>query len=217
MRKFAAVALLITAVAVPVVGGAAPTVSAATVPSGFVDSHVASLGASTGIVGMPDGTVMVLEQTGLGALDPRRHAATRARTHVGRSRVATAASGACWAWRSTPTSRPTASCTCTTPGRARVARRLRQPRQPVHDDGRRHRSRQRESCWSTTSRRTPAITTVATSRSATTGSCTSRSATPAPTREATRRPTTPRRTFACSTARSSASCRRRAARLRATR
>ena len=64
MRKFPAVALLITAVAVPVVAGAAPTVSAATVPCGFVDSPVASLGASTGIVGMPDGTVMVLEQSG---------------------------------------------------------------------------------------------------------------------------------------------------------
>ena len=64
MRKSAAVALFITAVAIPVVNLEAPTVSAATVPAGFTDAPVASLGASTGIVGMPDGTVMVLEQAG---------------------------------------------------------------------------------------------------------------------------------------------------------
>ncbi len=64
MRKFSAVALLITAVVVPVVNIAAPRVAAATVPSGFTDVPVAALGASTGIVGMPNGSVLVLEQSG---------------------------------------------------------------------------------------------------------------------------------------------------------
>jgi glucose/arabinose dehydrogenase len=64
MRKFSAVALLITAVVVPVVNIAAPRVAAAAVPSGFTDVQVATLGASTGIVGMPDGSVLVLEQSG---------------------------------------------------------------------------------------------------------------------------------------------------------
>ena len=64
MRKISAVALLITAVVVPVVNVAAPQVAAATVPSGFTDVQVATLGASTGIVGMPDGSVLVLEQSG---------------------------------------------------------------------------------------------------------------------------------------------------------
>ena len=64
MRKFLAVALMTTSVVVPGVNLAAPKVAAATVPSGFTDVAVASLGASTGIVGMPDGTVMVLVQSG---------------------------------------------------------------------------------------------------------------------------------------------------------
>jgi glucose/arabinose dehydrogenase len=64
MRKCAAFALMITAVVVPVVNFAAPKVSAATVPAGFVDSPVATPGASTGIVGLPDGTVLVLVQSG---------------------------------------------------------------------------------------------------------------------------------------------------------
>ena len=65
MRKFSAVALLIASFVVPVVTIDSPTVSAATgLPPGFVDSAVASPGASTGIVGMPDGTVMVLVQSG---------------------------------------------------------------------------------------------------------------------------------------------------------
>ena len=63
MRKFAALALLITAIVVPVVHNA-PVVSAAAVPSGFTDSPVATPGASTGIVGLPDGTVLVLVQSG---------------------------------------------------------------------------------------------------------------------------------------------------------
>ena len=33
-------------------------------PTGFTDVQVATLGASTGIVGMPDGTVLVLVQSG---------------------------------------------------------------------------------------------------------------------------------------------------------
>jgi glucose/arabinose dehydrogenase len=64
MRKCAAFALMITAVVVPVVNFQAPKVAAATVPSGFTDSPVATPGASTGIVGLPDGTVLVLVQSG---------------------------------------------------------------------------------------------------------------------------------------------------------
>ena len=64
MRRFAAVALLITAVVVPVVDFAAPRVSAATVPAGFTDVQVATPGASTGIAGLPDGRVVVLAQSG---------------------------------------------------------------------------------------------------------------------------------------------------------
>ena len=41
-------------------------------------SQVASLGASTGIVGMPDGTVMVLDAVRLGSPDPQRRAAADA-------------------------------------------------------------------------------------------------------------------------------------------
>ncbi|HEY4610784.1 MAG TPA: hypothetical protein VIH06_16315, partial [Ilumatobacteraceae bacterium] len=65
MRKFLAGALLVTAIAVPVVDLQAPSVQAATnLPAGFTDSLVATTGAATGIVGMPDGTVMVLVQSG---------------------------------------------------------------------------------------------------------------------------------------------------------
>ena len=65
MSKFVAVALLACAVAVPVVDLEAPAVEAATnLPAGFTDSLVANTGPGTGIVGMPDGTVMMLEQTG---------------------------------------------------------------------------------------------------------------------------------------------------------
>ncbi|HEX2784742.1 MAG TPA: PQQ-dependent sugar dehydrogenase, partial [Ilumatobacteraceae bacterium] len=64
MRKFAAAALLITSVVVPIVNIAAPRVDAATVPAGFTDVQVASPGASTGIAGLPDGTVLVLVQSG---------------------------------------------------------------------------------------------------------------------------------------------------------
>ncbi len=64
MRKFAAVALMIAVTAVPVVNVGAPAVSAAIVPAGFTDVQVAALGASTGLVGLPDGTVLVLEQLG---------------------------------------------------------------------------------------------------------------------------------------------------------
>ncbi len=64
MRKLAVVALLVTSVVVPVVNLAAPKVAAATVPTGFSDVQVATPGASTGIVGMPDGTVLVLVQSG---------------------------------------------------------------------------------------------------------------------------------------------------------
>ncbi len=55
---------MITSIIVPVVNSGAPTVSAATVPGGFTDVQVAAPGASTGIVGLPDGTVMVLVQSG---------------------------------------------------------------------------------------------------------------------------------------------------------
>jgi glucose/arabinose dehydrogenase len=64
MRKYAAIALMITAVVVPVVNIEVPRVAAATVPSGFTDLQVATPGASTGIVGLPDGTVLVLVQSG---------------------------------------------------------------------------------------------------------------------------------------------------------
>ncbi len=53
-----------TSVVVPVVALDAPKASAAIVPAGFVDAPVATLGASTGIVGMPDGSVLVLVQSG---------------------------------------------------------------------------------------------------------------------------------------------------------
>src|SRR3954471_17909832 len=65
MRKFVATALLVFALAVPVVDLQAPSAEAATnLPAGFTDSLVANTGAATGIVGMPDGTVMVLVQSG---------------------------------------------------------------------------------------------------------------------------------------------------------
>ena len=65
MRKCAAVALLITSIVMPVVNAAAPKVSAGTVvPPGFTDVQVACTGASTGIASLPDGTVVVLVQSG---------------------------------------------------------------------------------------------------------------------------------------------------------
>ena len=64
MRKCAAVALLITSIVVPVVGLDVTKVAAAVVPAGFTDAPVATLGASTGIVGLPDGSVLVLVQSG---------------------------------------------------------------------------------------------------------------------------------------------------------
>ena len=65
MRKFAAFALVVTSVVVPAIGGgAAPKVAEATALPGFSDVHVTTLGASTGIVGLPDGTVLVLTQSG---------------------------------------------------------------------------------------------------------------------------------------------------------
>jgi glucose/arabinose dehydrogenase len=64
MRKYAAFALMITSIVVPVVNVAAPKLAAATVPGGFTDVQVATPGASTGIVGLPDGTVLLLVQSG---------------------------------------------------------------------------------------------------------------------------------------------------------
>jgi len=65
MRRFVAAALLVSAIAVPVVEFDAPKVAAGTPQfAGFTDSFVANTGAATGIVGMPDGTVMVLVQSG---------------------------------------------------------------------------------------------------------------------------------------------------------
>ena len=65
MRKYAAVALIITAMVVPVITAEVPSVSAATgLPAGFTAVQVATPGASTGIVGLPDGTVLVLVQSG---------------------------------------------------------------------------------------------------------------------------------------------------------
>jgi glucose/arabinose dehydrogenase len=55
---------MVTSVLVPVVDFGASQVAAATVPAGFTDVQVATPGASTGIVGMPDGTVLVLVQSG---------------------------------------------------------------------------------------------------------------------------------------------------------
>src|SRR5262245_17219762 len=65
MRRFVAAALLVSAIAIPVVEFDAPKVAAGTPQfAGFTDSFVATTGAATGIVGMPDGTVMVLVQSG---------------------------------------------------------------------------------------------------------------------------------------------------------
>ena len=65
MRRFVAAALLVSAIAVPVVEFDAQKVAACTPQfAGFTDSFVANTGAATGIVGMPDGTVMVLVQSG---------------------------------------------------------------------------------------------------------------------------------------------------------
>jgi glucose/arabinose dehydrogenase len=64
MRRCAAFALVLASFAIPAVDSAAPAVVDATALPGFSDVQVASLGASTGIVGMPDGTVMVLVQSG---------------------------------------------------------------------------------------------------------------------------------------------------------
>jgi glucose/arabinose dehydrogenase len=64
MRKYAAVALILTSVVVPVAHSAAPAVVEATALPGFTDVQVASIGAATGIVGLPDGTVLALAQSG---------------------------------------------------------------------------------------------------------------------------------------------------------
>ncbi len=64
MRKYAAVALVLASVVIPVVDSAAPNVVEATALPGFTDVQVATMGAATGVVGMPDGTVMVLAQSG---------------------------------------------------------------------------------------------------------------------------------------------------------
>ena len=64
MRKCVAFVLLVASIAIPVVGSGPATIVEATALPGFSDVQVASLGASTGIVGMPDGTVMVLVQSG---------------------------------------------------------------------------------------------------------------------------------------------------------
>ena len=65
MRKCAAVALMITSVVVSVVNVAAPKVDAGTVvPAGFTDALVATPGQATGIASLPDGTVVVLVQSG---------------------------------------------------------------------------------------------------------------------------------------------------------
>ncbi|HSB86775.1 MAG TPA: PQQ-dependent sugar dehydrogenase, partial [Ilumatobacteraceae bacterium] len=63
MRRSAAVALTIAALAAPVVDVGTPRAAAAVLP-GFTDTRVASLGASTGIAGLPDGRIVVLEQAG---------------------------------------------------------------------------------------------------------------------------------------------------------
>ncbi|MEA3184985.1 MAG: hypothetical protein QOJ74_1462 [Ilumatobacteraceae bacterium] len=64
MRRFAAVALLATTVVVPIANVEVSTVSAATVPAGFTDVQVAVPGPGTGIVGLPNRTVLVLVQSG---------------------------------------------------------------------------------------------------------------------------------------------------------
>jgi glucose/arabinose dehydrogenase len=63
MRRGIAIAAIMIAAAIPAVNVAAPPVAAA-LPVGFSDVPVATLGASTGIVGLPDGTVLVLVQSG---------------------------------------------------------------------------------------------------------------------------------------------------------
>lgn len=63
MRRIAAAVLLITAIAFPVASVVGPAVVHA-LPAGFSDVQVASLGASTGIVGLPNGKVLVLVQSG---------------------------------------------------------------------------------------------------------------------------------------------------------
>ncbi len=215
MRKFAAVALMVTSVVVPVVNFAAPKVAAATVPAGFTDVQVATPGASTGIVGLPDGTVMVLVQSGSVRSDPRRRVAADAGADhepgsVQRRRARVA--GRCPRSRLQgqrvrlpvlhPSRRRPRAAASTAPAgsRCRATRSIRTAK----------------SSWSTTSRRTPATTTAAIWRSAATGSCTSPSATPVPILVADPGPTTPPRISACSTARSCASCRRRASRPPAT-
>jgi glucose/arabinose dehydrogenase len=63
MRRFAAAALLATAVAFPVASAVSPTVVHA-LPAGFSDVQVAAPGAGTGIVGLPNGKVLMLVQSG---------------------------------------------------------------------------------------------------------------------------------------------------------
>ena len=63
MRKFAAIAIFTSAVVVPATNVGVQRVAAAVLP-GFTDVQVAAPGAGTGIVGLPDGTVLTLVQSG---------------------------------------------------------------------------------------------------------------------------------------------------------
>ena len=216
MRKCAAVALLVTSVLVPVVDFAAPKVAAATRSSRLhrragghargVDRHrrhARRHGAGAGAIRLraPDPRRRAAAGSGADAgpvaVQRRRARPARRRTRPGlrgqrlRVPVLHPPSSGC----------PVAASTGSADSRCRATRSIPAAR----------------SCWSTTSPRTPAITTAAIWRSAATGSCTSRSATPVPIRVVAPAPTTPPRTSACSTARSCASCRRPATRHRATR
>ena len=121
MRKFSAVALLITAVVVPVVNIAAPRVAAATVPSGFTDVPIATLGASTGIVGMPDGSVLVLEQSGSVRLIRNERERDLLLDRAARAGAMPTSAG-CSVSPSILTSVPTGISTCTSPTPRRACR-----------------------------------------------------------------------------------------------
>ena len=64
MRKCLLATVLSVATIVPITAAAPAFVSAAAVPSGFVDSPVANVTLPTAVAGLPDGTVVVLAQTG---------------------------------------------------------------------------------------------------------------------------------------------------------